>query len=110
VRQLKLQQAMYTILTPLPGTDLFDELRDQFITDNYEFWDLTHVVLPTRLPIREFYEEFADLFRLTYPRWKVVLGRLYLAWRQLRQGREAGEVQILRQVVRLQNPASYVEP
>lgn len=110
VQKLKLQQAMYSILTPLPGTELFDELRNQFITDNYEFWDLAHVVLPTRLPIREFYEEFADLFRLTYPRWKVTLGRLYLAWRQLRQGRDAGDVQILRQVVRLQNPASYLEP
>ena len=109
VRQLELAQAMYSILTPLPGTDLFEELRDQLIMTNYELWDLMHAVLPTRLPIREFYAEFADLFRLTYPRWKVMLGGLYLAWRRLRQGREAGEVQILRQVIRLQKPSSYLE-
>jgi radical SAM superfamily enzyme YgiQ (UPF0313 family) len=109
VQRLNLVQAMYSILTPLPGTALFDELRDQLITRNYELWDLTHAVLPTRLPIREFYEEFADLFRLTYPRWKVMLGRLYLAWSRLRQGGEAGEVQILRQMIRLQNPSSYME-
>jgi radical SAM superfamily enzyme YgiQ (UPF0313 family) len=109
VRQLELAQAMYSILTPLPGTDLFEELRDQLIMTNYELWDLMHAVLPTRLPIREFYAEFADLFRLTYPCWKVMLGGLYLAWRRLRQGREAGEVQILRQVIRLQKPSSYLE-
>ncbi len=47
-----------TPLTPLPGTDLYDELKDQITTSNLELFDLGHAVLPTKLPLEKFYREY----------------------------------------------------
>jgi hopanoid C-3 methylase HpnR len=52
----------YTILTPLPGTEVYDERKNDLITGNYLMYDLLHAVLPTGLPIERFYERFADLY------------------------------------------------
>ncbi|KPK48721.1 MAG: hypothetical protein AMK72_06265 [Planctomycetes bacterium SM23_25] len=51
----------FTILTPLPGTDLYDEREDELVTRDYRLFDALHAVLPTRLPREEFYKEFARL-------------------------------------------------
>ncbi len=53
----------FTILTPLPGTDLYDEKYDELVTHDYRLFDALHAVLPTRLPREEFYKEFAGLYR-----------------------------------------------
>ena len=52
----------FAVLTPLPGTDLYREVRDRLITHDYEYYDFTHTVLPTRLPLPEFYERMAWLY------------------------------------------------
>ncbi len=52
----------YTILTPLPGTEVYDERKNELITGNYLMYDLLHAVLPTRLPLERFYGRFADLY------------------------------------------------
>ena len=49
----------FSVLTPLPGTDLWDEVKDQVTTDDWELFDIVHAVLPTQLPLDEFYEEYA---------------------------------------------------
>ncbi len=51
----------FTVLTPLPGTDLYRERRDQLLTDDYTCFDALHAVLPTKLPREEFYRHFAGL-------------------------------------------------
>ncbi len=57
-------------LTPLPGTDLYDELKDQLTTTNLELFDLSHAVLPTKLPLQKFYRELAYLYlRVNKKRW-----------------------------------------
>ena len=53
----------FSILTPLPGTDLWDEVRNRVNTDNWELFDIAHTVLPTRLSLEEFYGEYAGLWR-----------------------------------------------
>lgn len=55
--------AGFSILTPLPGTDLWDDVRDTVDTSNWELFDLEHTVLPTTLAIEEFYAEYAGLWR-----------------------------------------------
>jgi radical SAM superfamily enzyme YgiQ (UPF0313 family) len=67
VRRLKLRHASFSILTPLPGTEFFDQVEDQLTTTNYDLWDLLHLVLPSRLPAKEFYERTAGLYRAMYP-------------------------------------------
>ncbi len=53
----------FSILTPLPGTDLWDTAKDQVTTRNWEMFDIVHAVLPTRLPLEEFYDEYSRLWR-----------------------------------------------
>jgi radical SAM superfamily enzyme YgiQ (UPF0313 family) len=53
----------FSILTPLPGTDLWDSAKDQVNTHNWEMYDIVHAVLPTKLPLDEFYAEYSRLWR-----------------------------------------------
>jgi radical SAM superfamily enzyme YgiQ (UPF0313 family) len=53
----------FSVLTPLPGTDLWATAKDNVTTHNWEMFDIIHAVLPTRLPLEEFYDEYAQLWR-----------------------------------------------
>jgi len=53
----------FAVLTPLPGTDLFDEVKDRLITRNYDFFDFFHTLIPTKLPLRDFYKEIVTLYK-----------------------------------------------
>ena len=53
----------FSILTPLPGTDLWQEAKKRVNTPDWELFDIAHTVLPTRLSKEEFYEEYAGLWR-----------------------------------------------
>ena len=57
----------FTILTPLPGTDLYEERCDELVTHDYRLFDALHAVLPTHLAREEFYKEFASLYRPDNP-------------------------------------------
>jgi radical SAM superfamily enzyme YgiQ (UPF0313 family) len=83
IRRLKLKLPLFSVLTPLPGTVLFEELKEQLTTSNYELFDVLHAVLPTRLSAAEFYQELANLYRQAYPPWKLGLASIYLSLRQL---------------------------
>jgi radical SAM superfamily enzyme YgiQ (UPF0313 family) len=53
----------FSVLTPLPGTDLYEEVKNRLIVDNYDFYDFFHTLTPTALPLKDFYQELADLFQ-----------------------------------------------
>ena len=55
----------FSVLTPLPGTDLWDEVQDQVVTDDWELFDIVHTVLPTKMPLDQFYREYAGLWQHT---------------------------------------------
>ncbi len=71
-RHLDLNFAGFTVLTPLPGTDLYEEVKSQLITRNYDYFDFMHTILPTALPIKEFYKEYTRLFRRAIPSTKQI--------------------------------------
>ncbi|MBI5489985.1 MAG: hypothetical protein HY905_21805, partial [Deltaproteobacteria bacterium] len=48
----------YFILTPIPGTKLFDKSREQLVEHDFDLWDFNHAVLPTKLPLVKFYENY----------------------------------------------------
>jgi radical SAM superfamily enzyme YgiQ (UPF0313 family) len=52
----------FSVLTPLPGTDLYDEVKDRLINFNYDFFDFFHTLLPTALPVKDFYKELVTLY------------------------------------------------
>ena len=75
VEKMHLTQPVFTVLTPLPGTILFEEKEEELMTHNYELFDFLHTVLPTKLPMKEFYECLADLYRKAYSPKKIDPGK-----------------------------------
>jgi hopanoid C-3 methylase len=67
VRQLQLRHVGFSVLTPLPGTELYRQRRHELVTDNPELYDMVHAVLPTRLPLAEFYCQLLDLYTKSLP-------------------------------------------
>jgi radical SAM superfamily enzyme YgiQ (UPF0313 family) len=61
-RLLKLSYATFSVLTPLPGTDLHQDVKAKLITRNYDYYDFIHTLLPTRLPLEKFYAEYRRLY------------------------------------------------
>ncbi len=66
-RRMNLDFASFAVLTPLPGTDLYDEVKGKLLTSEYEFFDFLHTVLPTALPLKDFYAEYGRLFQHGIP-------------------------------------------
>jgi len=61
-RELKLSFPSFAVLTPLPGTDLYEKVKDNIITRNYDLFDFIHTVLPTKLPLKEFFNNLNFLY------------------------------------------------
>jgi len=82
-----LTHPVFTILSPFPGTDLYNMVKNTIITEGFELIDFFHTVLPTKLPLDEFYEEFFGLYRRAYPfknfLKSIVQGKAYLSPRTI---------------------------
>jgi radical SAM superfamily enzyme YgiQ (UPF0313 family) len=72
VRQLKLKYATFTVMTPLPGTELHSERKNEILSSKPELYDMLHALLPTTLPKEEFYRELADLYTKAVPLYRVL--------------------------------------
>ena len=59
----EITHTQFTVLTPLPGTQLYRDRHADLLTDDYSCFDTLHAVLPTRLPREKFYQNFAGLYR-----------------------------------------------
>jgi len=66
-RALDLDFATFAMLTPLPGTDLYQQVKERMITHNYDYFDFIHTLLPTALPLKDFYEEYYQLYQKAIP-------------------------------------------
>ena len=79
VRNLDLKVPVFPILTPLPGTALYDEKKDTLITEDYDLYDFKHTIIPTALPLKTFYDEFAKLHLLMFPLFRRFVYRFFFA-------------------------------
>jgi methyltransferase len=61
IEHLQVDMPSFSVLTPLPGTDLYDDTKAGFISDEPELFDCYHTLFPTRLPLEKFYSRLADL-------------------------------------------------
>jgi radical SAM superfamily enzyme YgiQ (UPF0313 family) len=61
--EMKIFYHEFTILTPLPGTEFYDEVKNKLIFADNRLFDLAHCLLPTELPLREFYRLYSRLYR-----------------------------------------------
>src|SRR5437870_11423250 len=66
-----------TVATPYPGTETWLTEKRELTSHDYRLFDVQHAVLPTRLPLRRFYEELV--------RTQAVLNRKHLGWTALRE-------------------------
>ena len=82
-RDLGLTFATFAVLTPLPGTDLYREVESQLITHNYDYFDFIHTLLPTELPLKEFYREYAQLFTSAIPLTQQAKSLKRFSWKEV---------------------------
>src|SRR3954447_15843062 len=64
-----------SVNTPYPGTETWRTGAHRLQTRDYRLFDIQHAVLPTRLPLAEFYAELVKT--------QQVLNRKHLGWRAL---------------------------
>ena len=78
-----------TVNTPYPGTETWYTESREFSTNDYRLFDVQHAVLPTKLPLEEFYRQLLqtqEVLNKKFMGW-VALGRtLGLALGLLAQG------------------------
>jgi hopanoid C-3 methylase HpnR len=65
-----------TVNTPYPGTETWYTEARKLQTQDYRLFDIQHAVLPTRLPLPEFYEELVKT--------QQVLNKKHMGWRALK--------------------------
>ncbi|OGC81681.1 MAG: hypothetical protein A2W07_06510 [candidate division Zixibacteria bacterium RBG_16_43_9] len=61
--EMKIFYHEFTILTPLPGTEFYDEVKSKLMFADNRLFDLAHSLLPTELPSKEFYRLYSRLYR-----------------------------------------------
>ncbi|MBU2567240.1 MAG: B12-binding domain-containing radical SAM protein [Elusimicrobia bacterium] len=66
VERMGLKHPIFSVLTPLPGTDLYHQRFNDLLTHNYEYYDFIHCVLPTKIERKKFYKCLADLYMRCY--------------------------------------------
>ncbi|RCX16324.1 methyltransferase [Anaerobacterium chartisolvens] len=70
VEQYDIDRPTFAVLTPFYGTDEYEKVKDKFIIEKLEFFDCYHTFMKTALPLKEFYYEFAELFKCAQNRKK----------------------------------------
>lgn len=80
VNELDPDFAIFAILTPFPGTEIFDEAKQNgWIEDfNWSHYDMVHAVMPTEtLSRKEVQEELYKCYRSFYGSWRRRLGGMF---------------------------------
>jgi hypothetical protein len=49
-----------TVITPYPGTEIWHSESQKLTTRDYRLFDIQHAVLPTKLPLKRFYEQLVE--------------------------------------------------
>jgi hypothetical protein len=63
VAELRLFQAGFTILTPLPGTAYFEQLRSSLRATEWAQFDMHHLLWEPRLGVERFFELYCETWR-----------------------------------------------
>ncbi|MCK5099249.1 MAG: hypothetical protein KAR45_14160, partial [Desulfobacteraceae bacterium] len=57
-------EVTFTVLSPSPGTQLFEDHKHEFICDPFKYYDCMHSVIPTNLPLKRFYQHYGRLYAM----------------------------------------------
>ena len=105
--ELGLNHVGFTILTPLPGTAYFEEVKDQIRDPDWSHYDMHHILWEPKLGRERFFELFAETWRRTALHVKDRRG-LWSYLKQVRPSQIPFIVSVLRRSRRLFDPAAYV--
>lgn len=61
----EITHTQFTVLTPLPGTELYRQRYNELLTLDYSCYDTLHAVTATKLPRERFYQLYAGLYKQT---------------------------------------------
>lgn len=62
IEEADLSYATVSVFTPIPGTPLYEQYKDQLITDDITHWDFVHLVIqPTNMSVATFYRHYYQL-------------------------------------------------
>jgi radical SAM superfamily enzyme YgiQ (UPF0313 family) len=107
VERFELYQAGFTILTPLPGTDYFEQMRPRVQSHRWEHFDMHHLLWEPALGAERFFELYCETWR----RSVLNLGGRKSVWRWMREVDPRNALFVLRALRRTQrmmNPAHYL--
>jgi len=102
----RIETPTFSVLTPLPGTHLFEEKEENLTTKDYDFFDIAHAVLSTKLPLQDFYKEYAKLWDTSYSKYQLI----WEGFRALLKGRFTLPqlMRMLRSAQKLSEPSFYL--
>ena len=52
-----------SILTPIPGTPLYEEMKPRITNHDLDYYTFTNAVIPTRMPEHDFYRTYAQMLK-----------------------------------------------
>jgi radical SAM superfamily enzyme YgiQ (UPF0313 family) len=107
VRTRPIKYPSFAVLTPLPGTKLHRDRYDELTSHDPELYDVFHAVLPTKLPLDEFYRQFAQLYRKTYSNTQI-LSLVLNATKAIARGDFMHLLHVAKHLRHLTNPQSYL--
>lgn len=107
VRSRPITYASFSVLTPLPGTKLHRERFADILSHDPELYDVFHTVLPTKLPLSEFYRNFAALYGRTYSRRRL-FSMVVQAAEAILRGELPFMLRVIRHVRELTSAATYL--
>jgi radical SAM superfamily enzyme YgiQ (UPF0313 family) len=55
----------FSILTPFPGTEQWEQLKDQIVIKDYDYYNLANSVLKTKLDEKRFYDKVVELYKIS---------------------------------------------
>jgi hopanoid C-3 methylase len=107
VERFELYQAGFTILTPLPGTEYFEQMRSRVQDRKWEHFDMHHLLWEAALGPERFFELYCETWR----RSVLNLAGRKSVWRWMREVDPRNALFVLRALRRTQhmmNPAHYL--
>jgi hypothetical protein len=108
VKLLDLPCPTFTVLTPLPGTELWQSSKDRLITDDYNLFDVIHLVLPSKLPPERFFQRFAGLYRLMDQSTRLTWPAIKNLTKLVLRGKSFAVRRVLTAARELRNPKAYL--
>lgn len=107
VEQYSLQRAGFTILTPLPGTEYFDQVRSRTAGQQWSNFDMHHLLWEPRLGAERFFDLYAETWRRSILNTAGDKG--IMDWiRQVRPAQIPYIIRVLWRTQRMMKPAEYL--